>query len=99
MGVEVHLHALTSTVEGVNGQLQSSNALPAGKEHQMYTEQQAEWAPDLVSTLGKGKHLSQCKNWRSVTLLAVINKIFNKIVSERIKNSLEMVLRKEQVMY
>lgn len=40
---------------GVNGQLQSSNALPAGKEYQMHTEKQAGWAPDLVWTLGKRK--------------------------------------------
>jgi hypothetical protein len=44
-----------SDVEVVNGQLQSSNALPAGKEHQMHTEHQAGWAPDLVWTLGKRK--------------------------------------------
>jgi len=50
----------------------------------------------IIIKVPKKGDLSQCRNWRGVTLLAVISKIFNKILLERIKNSLEIGLRKEQ---
>ena len=50
----------------------------------------------IIIKVPKKGDLSQCRNWRGVTLLAVISKIFNKIILEQIKNSLEMGLRKEQ---
>jgi hypothetical protein len=48
----------------------------------------------LIKVPKKGD-LSQCRNWWGVTVLAVISKIFNKIILERIKNLLEKVLWKE----
>jgi hypothetical protein len=51
-----------------------------------------EWKEGIVIKVQKIGDLSQCRNWRGVTLLAVISKIFNKIILERIKNSLEMGL-------
>ena len=56
-----------------------------------------EWKEGIIVKVPKKGDLSQCRNWRGVTLLAVISKIFNKVVLERIKNSLEMGLRKERV--
>jgi hypothetical protein len=50
----------------------------------------------IIINVPKKGDLSQCRNWRGVTLLPVISKIFNKILLERIKNSLEMGLQKEQ---
>jgi len=50
----------------------------------------------IIVKVPKKGDLSQCRNWRGVTLLAVISKIFNKVILEQIKNSLEMGLRKEQ---
>jgi hypothetical protein len=55
-----------------------------------------EWKEGITLKVPKKGDLSQCRNWRGVTLLAVISKIFNKVILERIKNSLEMGLRKEQ---
>ena len=55
-----------------------------------------EWKEGIIIKFPKKGDLSQCRNWRGVTLLTVISKIFNKIILERIKNSMEMGLRKEQ---
>jgi hypothetical protein len=55
-----------------------------------------EWKEGIIIKVLKKGDLSQCRNWRGVTLLAVISKMFNKIILERIKNSLEMGLWKEQ---
>jgi len=55
-----------------------------------------EWREGIIVKVPKKGDLSQCRNWRGVTLLAVISKIFNKVILERIKNSLDMGLRKEQ---
>jgi hypothetical protein len=55
-----------------------------------------EWKEGNIIKVPKKGDLSQCRNWRGVTLLAVISKIFNKTILEWIKNSLEMGLRKEQ---
>jgi hypothetical protein len=54
------------------------------------------WKEGITIKVPKKGDLSPCRNWRVVTLLAVISKTFNKIILGRIKNSLEMGLRKEQ---
>ena len=56
-----------------------------------------EWKEGFIIKIPKRGDLGQCRKWRGVTLLAVISKIFNKMILERIKNSLEMGLRNEQV--
>jgi hypothetical protein len=55
-----------------------------------------EWKEGIIIKVPKKGDLSQFKNWQGITLLAVISKIFNKVILERIKYSLEMGLRKEQ---
>ena len=55
-----------------------------------------EWKEGIIIKVPKKGDLSQRRNWQGVTLLAVISKIFNKIILEWIKNSLEMGLQKEQ---
>ena len=55
-----------------------------------------EWKEGIIIKVPKKGDLSQCRNWRGVTLLVVISKIFNKIILERIKDVLERGLRKEQ---
>jgi len=55
-----------------------------------------EWKEEIIKKVPKKGDLSQCRNWRGVALLAVISKIFNNIILERIKISLEMGPRKEQ---
>jgi hypothetical protein len=55
-----------------------------------------EWKEGIIIKVPNKGDLSQCRNWRGVTLLVVISKIFNKIVLERMKGKLEKGLRKEQ---
>jgi hypothetical protein len=42
----------------------------------------------IIIKVPKKADLSQCRNWRGITLLVVISKMFNKIILERIKNLL-----------
>jgi len=55
-----------------------------------------EWKEGIIIKFPKKGDLSQCRNWRGVTLLVVTSKIFNKIILERIKDVLESGLRKVQ---
>jgi hypothetical protein len=54
-----------------------------------------EWKGAIIKVPKKGD-LSQFRNWWGVTLLVVVTKVFNEIILEWIKNSLEKGLRKEQ---
>ncbi|XP_030756962.1 uncharacterized protein LOC115882853 [Sitophilus oryzae] len=51
---------------------------------------------DEVRRLMKKGDLSQCKNWRGITLLNTINKIIATVIQKRISDALEPTLRKEQ---
>ena len=53
------------------------------------------WKRGLVRVFKKGD-LRECNNWRAVTLLPVINKIFCRMLLERIKKGVDKKLRKEQ---
>jgi hypothetical protein len=55
-----------------------------------------EWKEGIIIKFPKKGNLSQCRNWRGVTLLDVISKIFNKSTLERIKDVLERGLWKKQ---
>ena len=55
-----------------------------------------EWKEGIIIKVAKKGDLSQCRNWRAVTLLVVISKIFSKVILERIKDVLGRGLRKEQ---
>ena len=59
----------------------------------------ADWTKGTISKLAKKGDLSDCKNWRGITLLSVTSKIFGKIVVERLKNGVDVRLRKEQAAY
>jgi len=48
-----------------------------------------EWKEGIIIKFPKKWDLSKCRNWRGVTLLVVISKIFNKIILTRIKDVLE----------
>ena len=45
---------------------------------------------------GKRGNLRECSNWRGVTLLTVTNKIRGRVIVNRIKNAVDVTLRKEQ---
>ena len=54
------------------------------------------WKKGLVIKVFKKGDLSECNNWRGVTLLPVINKIFCRMLLERIKIGVDKKLPKEQ---
>ena len=53
------------------------------------------WKKGLFKVFKKGD-LRECNNWRGVTLLPVINKIFCRILLEQIKKGVDKKLQKEQ---
>jgi hypothetical protein len=58
-----------------------------------------EWEEGIIIKVPKKGEISQRRNWRGVTLLVVISKIFNKIILEQIKNLLVKGLWKEQAVF
>lgn len=55
----------------------------------------ANWTKGAINKLAEKGDLSNCKNWRGITLLSVPSKIFGRIVFERLKG-VDVQLRKEQ---
>ena len=55
-----------------------------------------EWKTGMLVTLPKKGNLSECKNWRGIMLLSVPSKIFCRIILDRIKETVDKKLRKEQ---
>ena len=49
----------------------------------------------MIKILKKGD-MWQCDNWRGVTLLSVISKVFGRVVINRMKQGVGKALRKEQ---
>ena len=54
------------------------------------------WNRGLIVKLTKKGDLRECTNWRSITLLPIISKIFGRVLISRIKNGVDNILRKEQ---
>ena len=54
------------------------------------------WKKGLIVKIFKKDDLRDCNNWRGVTLLPVISKIFCRMLLERIKRCVDKKLRKEQ---
>ena len=50
----------------------------------------------LIIKIPKKEDLSNCNNWRAVTLLSIPSKILTRIVLGRTQNTVEQHLRKEQ---
>ena len=54
------------------------------------------WNRGLIVKLPKKGNLRECTNWRGITLLPVISKIFGRVLISRIKKGVDNILRKEQ---
>lgn len=54
------------------------------------------WSKGLIVKLPKKGNLRECTNWRGITLLPVISKIFDRVLISRIKKGVDNILRKEQ---
>ena len=55
-----------------------------------------EWLKGNICKLPKKGDLSDCNNWRGVTLLNVASKIFTRCIFERIQDPIEEILRQNQ---
>lgn len=55
-----------------------------------------DWAKGIIIKLPKKGDLSDCNNWRGVTLLSVPSKIFLRVLLNRIDKSIDAKLREEQ---
>ena len=55
-----------------------------------------EWTTGLIIKLPKKGDLSNCNNWRGITLLSLTSKIMSRIIHRRLSNALDETLRSEQ---
>jgi len=55
-----------------------------------------EWAQGNIVQIPKKGNLEDCNNWRGVTLLSILSKVFCKVVMMCITGAVDEILRKEQ---
>lgn len=55
-----------------------------------------DWSRGVIIKIPQKGSLSDCNNWRGITLLSVPSKIFCKVITQRITQAVDDILRKEQ---
>jgi hypothetical protein len=55
-----------------------------------------EWKEGLIIKIPKKGDTTNCNNWQGITLLSVPSKVLSRIILNRIKDVVELWLRKEQ---
>jgi len=55
-----------------------------------------EWDTGLIIKLPKKGDLSNCNNWRGITLLPLTLKVFSRVILRRIRKAIDTLLRPEQ---
>ena len=55
-----------------------------------------DWGKDTIVKIPKKGDLTNCNNWRGITLLSIPSKIFCNIIIKRLSIAVNKVLRKEQ---
>ena len=55
-----------------------------------------DWSKGLIVKLAKKGDLTDCGNWRGITLMSVPAKIMGRVIIDRIRNAVDEKLRKEQ---
>ncbi len=55
-----------------------------------------DWTKGVIIKITKKSTLSDCNNWRSITLLSIPSKILSKVIISRISTAVDTTLRKEQ---
>jgi hypothetical protein len=58
-----------------------------------------DWKKGLLVKLPKKGDVTNCKNWRGITLLSVTSRILSRLVLNRVKICIEERLRREQAGY
>ncbi|KAJ8397572.1 hypothetical protein AAFF_G00438480 [Aldrovandia affinis] len=56
----------------------------------------ADWRSGVIVTLPKKGNLSDCNNWRGITLLCIPGKVFCSVLLQRLKTEVDNILREEQ---
>lgn len=82
--LKVDARALASIIEPLFRKIWEEERVPA------------EWKNGIIVKIPKKGDISECTNWRGVTLLPVLSKVLNRVILKRIKASVEHRLRKEQ---
>lgn len=54
------------------------------------------WSEDNIVKLPKKGHMTDCNNWRGISLLSIPSKILSKIIVNRNKTTVDNKLRTEQ---
>ena len=64
----------------------------------MWREQHvpAEWRDALLVPVPKKKDLSLCDNWRGISLLDVVDKLFTRVINDRLQLMVEEVVSDSQ---
>ena len=52
-----------------------------------------------IIKLSKKGNLADCSNWREITLLSILSKMFPKIIMTRMKTTVDKLLRPEQAVF
>ena len=62
-------------------------------QHQLVPE---EWRKGTIVRLPEKVSLSNCKNWRGITLLSIPGKVLSIILLNRLKDSIDLKLKEQQ---
>ena len=62
-------------------------------------EIQSDWSRGVVIKIPKKGSLSDCNNWRGITLLSVPSKIFCKVIIQHITQAVDDILRNKQARF
>jgi len=70
-----------------------------GRWHSVALQQEcapADWKNGIIIPLPKKGDLSDCGNWRGITLLSVPGKVFSRILLNRMQDAVDQLLRQQQ---
>ena len=56
----------------------------------------ADWKNGIIIPLPKKGDLSDCGNWRGITLLSVPGKVFSRVLLNRMQDAVDRLLRQQQ---
>lgn len=87
---------ITAEILKSDPQLFASSILPLFTKIWNQEEFPEDWMNGLIIKLPKKGDLTDCNNWRGITILCVVMKVFMKIILNRMVNVIDKLLRKEQ---
>ena len=66
--------------------------------NKIWTEEKVpeDWLKGLIVKLPKKGDLTNCNNWRGITLLAVVSKVFSRCLLNHFQEKVDKILRREQ---